>query len=113
MQKRLTEAVVEKLKADPNRSVEILDGGLGDDTLEGGAGADQFVFTDDWGNDEALDFDDGVDILDLSNTGVLGFTDLTITQSGSHTLISEDGGNSILLEYFTATDITESDFLFV
>ncbi|MCH8863210.1 MAG: hypothetical protein IID51_11945 [Proteobacteria bacterium] len=90
---------------------DTLIGGAGADRLIGGAGADTFVFSGTWGDDTVTDFEDGVDLLDFSGSG-LGFADLTISQSASDTLIEDAFGNSIILEGITATDITADDFLF-
>ena len=64
-----------------------------------------------WGDDVITDFEDGVDLLDFSGSG-LGFGDLTISQAGGDTLVEHTFGNSITLQGITATDITVNDFLF-
>jgi len=48
---------------------DILIGGKGDDKLNGGAGADTFVFAARQGKDVIQDFEDGVDLIDLSAFG--------------------------------------------
>ena len=88
-----------------------LNGDQGNDHLTGGSGLDTFVFDTNWGTDMVGDFTDGEDMLDLSSTS-LQFTDLTITQNGTDTMITEAGGNSILLIGVIATDLTASDFMF-
>ena len=56
------------------------DGASGDDTLRGGAGADNFVFDPNHGNDVVADFTDGKDLIDLSAFSTIsGFSDLTLT----------------------------------
>ena len=91
---------------------DILNGGNGDDILIGGAEADMFVMgVADWGNDTISDFQNGLDLIDLSGTGATDISDLTITQNGSDTLI-EFGSNSITLENISSGAIDASDFIF-
>ena len=90
---------------------DTIDGGLGNDWLSGGTGTDTFIFKAGWGSDTVFDFEDGLDMLDLSQSG-LAFADLTITQSGSDTIISELGDNTIQLDDTATIDITQTDFLF-
>lgn len=106
-------------------------GGLGADTLVGGAdddllvgqgGIDTFVFEANWGHDQISGY--GLDVtgqafvdevIDMSALGI-GFGDLTIQQSGNHTLvfITANGSatNSIEILYRNAATITQSDFVF-
>ena len=53
---------------------DTLNGGEDNDTLTGGTGADSFLFDGAFGNDTVTDYDDGIDLLDLSGTD-LSFTD--------------------------------------
>lgn len=67
---------------------EILDGGLGNDTLTGRAGSDTFRFSDHWGRDLLSDFQNDVDTLDFTRvTGLERYDQLAITQSGANTVI--------------------------
>lgn len=88
-----------------------IDGGAGDDWLVGGAGSDRFVFGLGWGADIIGDFEDGIDVIDLSVTG-LSFGDLDITQSSSDVMVSDGFGNSIRVDDMLSTDINALDFLF-
>lgn len=81
------------------------------DVFEATDTADVFDFGANWNDDTLNGFQDGVDLLDLSDTGLV-FADLTITQVGADTLIEDAGGNSITLSGFTSTDITVDDFIF-
>ncbi|MEE8370502.1 MAG: hypothetical protein V3R73_00045, partial [Sphingomonadales bacterium] len=90
---------------------DTLTGGLGDDTLTGGGGADVFVFNGTFGDDTIKDFEDGVDLLDFSSSG-LSFGDLAVSASGSDTLIEDGLGNSITLVGINPADITADDFIF-
>lgn len=84
----------------------------GDDRVRGDDGADTFVFkSNNWEHDWIEDFDDSEgDKIELNHA--TQFSDLTIFQDGSNTVI-EYQGNSITLEDFTATDLDASDFIFV
>ena len=94
---------------------DTLYGGTGADTLYGGAGADTFVFASDNGNDWLVDFEDGLDVIDLSAiTSITGFDDLAIRQFGSQAMIdlSEHGGGDIKLVGFSSGNLDASDFIF-
>lgn len=87
-----------------------VNGGKGDDVLVGGSGFDFFQFDDKWGNDVIEDFEDGFDLMDLSSQG-LNFEALTITQSGSDTIITYNG-DSITLTGMDSSQISGDDFIF-
>lgn len=90
-----------------------MEGGAGDDTLTGNAGADKFVFASGHGNDTITDFTDGEDTIDLSAfTDITGVSDLTAVQNGNNTVITIPGGGTITLQDFTSTDLDDSDFVF-
>lgn len=89
---------------------DILDGQRGDDTLKGGAGADQFVFSKNSGDDVILGFRNGEDTMFIKN-GANSFDDLSISQSGGRTLI-EFAGASIQLNGVSQNQLDETDFLF-
>jgi hypothetical protein len=83
-----------------------------DDTMTGKGGSDRFVFIGIWGMDTITDFEDGGDVIDLSQTS-LNYDDLLPhEQLGSDTVVSDGAGNTITLTGITATEITEDDFLF-
>lgn len=96
-------------------------GGGGADTLEGGSGADRFVFAagdSTAGTPDVIwDFKHGSDTnrIDLSALGLAGFGNLTIAYGGNiFTTITTAGGLQInLLGYYeSVTDLTASDFIF-
>ena len=89
--------------------IDTLMGGAGDDLLTGGTGSDVFVLSDNGGADVITDFEDGLDLIDPSATG-LTFADLVISQSGADTLIEDGSGNSILLQNIDVSVITQDDF---
>ena len=106
----------------PESGTDTLNGGADDDLLVGQGGIDTFVFEANWGHDQisgygldvtGLPFGD--EVIDMSALGV-GFGDLTIQQSGNHTLvyITADGStnNSIEILFRNVATITQSDFVF-
>ena len=48
-----------------NAGSDTLDGGAGDDVLRGGIGADTFVFRSGYGNDRIVDFQRGIDTIEI------------------------------------------------
>ncbi|QBF33582.1 serine hydrolase [Thalassococcus sp. S3] len=88
-----------------------LGGGSGDDTLFGAEGADTFRFVAGDGHDQIRDFEDGLDRLDFSDTG-LSFADLRIEkQSATQTLVHY-GADSVLISHHETAEIGAEDFLF-
>ncbi|MHA7774471.1 calcium-binding protein [Roseibium sp. M-1] len=93
---------------------DVLIGGLGNDRLVGGEGADQFVFAAMAKNeaDRILDFQSGLDVIDISGMGLDGLQDLMIATYGDGVKISFDNGASIVLDDFRLADLHQSDFIF-
>ncbi len=89
---------------------DLLNGAGGNDRLWGDAGADTFVFDSNWGDDRIEDFEDGVDTVDMSGTG-LSFGDLSISSSGGDALVSH-ASYSITFVGVSQTDIDANDFVF-
>ena len=91
---------------------DIINGGAGNDRLSGGQGGwDKFVFDAGWGQDTIVDYEDGVDRLDLHGTG-LSFSDLHISQVGQNAVVTTLAGDAIIFEHTLATALTVSDFTF-
>ncbi|MDX8354573.1 M10 family metallopeptidase [Cognatiyoonia sp. IB215182] len=102
---------------------DLITGGLGQDTLTGGDGSDDFIFefiSDSLvgaGNrDVILDFEVGVDDIDLSAFGGLNFSDdITLSTSGGNTVVGIDvnGDNVDDMEIFVSgvTNLSQGDFL--
>lgn len=86
-------------------------GGLGNDTLTGGAGNDIFVLARGEGRDTIQDFNNNEDLIALS--GGLTYSSLSITQSGSNTLIKDISNNQnlALLTGIQASTLNASDFI--
>ena len=89
-----------------------LNGGLGNDNLTGGSGSDKFIFQNYWGNDIIADFENGIDIIDMSQVaGVNSFSDLTVTFSAGSTFIAYEG-DEIRLFAEPLANIGAEDFIF-
>jgi len=86
-------------------------GGAGNDILLGGTGSDSFIFAQGHGVDRIVDFEQGVDILTYTGSGVDDFNDLTFTQTGDHVLISSMFG-SFTVNHSVVADFDSSDFAF-
>ncbi|MEB3358323.1 MAG: S8 family serine peptidase [Synechococcales bacterium] len=85
-----------------------LDGAKGRDLLRGGQGRDQFVLQAKRGRDHILDFDLGQDRMGLKG---IRFADLSIQQTGRHTLISLDNTALVRLDRIQADDLSAADFV--
>jgi Ca2+-binding RTX toxin-like protein len=95
-----------------HEGADSLDGGAGNDILVGGDDADRFVFEGANGADRVVDFQDGVDRIDLTAYAVNDVGDFTVAQVGVNTVISGYGGGTIRLDNTDAGDIDDADFLF-
>ena len=95
-------------------SDNILDGGTGADTLYTGDGSDTIVLrVGDGGStlaaaDTITDFTDGTDVLGMDDG--LQYTDLTIAQSGSDTVISAGSEYLAILTGISISALSEADF---
>lgn len=88
-----------------------LDGGTGNDVMRGGSGADSFVFYIGSGQDTVGDWQNGIDRLDFSASG-LTYADLAIgTGAGGSAVIDYGGGDQIIVTG-AAGQIEASDFVF-
>jgi Ca2+-binding RTX toxin-like protein len=84
-----------------------------DDTVTGGAGSDTFIFAGNHADDTITDFEDGVDLIDLTNYEVTDISDLTIRQDGPNTVIEDYNiQSSIALENFQSSNLSNDDFIF-
>ena len=89
---------------------DIIEGGKGADILTGGAGRDVFVFAPYSGQDIIRDYQVGIDSLQF---GGLDYSDLDILQDGNNTTIHYGVGDIIIIENLLASDLAESDFIFL
>ena len=94
-----------------NSNDDILRGGVGDDTLRGGMGNDLFVYSTGNGNDTIEDFQNGLDKIDVSGTGITSFSNLTITATAGNVIIGVADG-TITLTGVTIGIVHTSDFIF-
>jgi serralysin len=95
--------------------MDILDGGAGNDNLTGGAGADIFVFRNlGHGNDRILDFENGIDRIDLTSFAFTGMADINplASDNASGVYIAFSPGNGLQIEGTNKSNLDASDFLF-
>lgn len=110
---------------DGNLGTDTLSGDVGNDTLTGGGSADLFVFADPldtygrpamltFGQDTIKDFTDGSDRISfIGNTTVESLADLTISQSGTSTVLLVTGTtDQITLLNFSAANFNSADVIF-
>ncbi|MEM9011428.1 MAG: calcium-binding protein [Pseudomonadota bacterium] len=93
---------------------DTLEGGGGDDVLSGGLGNDIFVFspTDAPSLDTVTDFEDGVDLLDLTGFGFQDIADLVLTTVGADVVLEFATDNSAVLENTILAALSDADFIF-
>ncbi len=100
------------LRGDPSGSFisgnDVLIAGAGNDVLEGGGGADTFVFDRTNGDNRILDFEAGVDVVDL-----VGFTlgQGSLTTSGGDTIFIYNQNGVDFSITFDDAILTASDFM--
>ena len=94
---------------------DLTDGGGALDRLSGNTGADTFIFVDDGKLDVIVDYEDGIDKIDLRAEGSLIFTDLTISTVGNGLLVTY-GNDSIKINAMDGQifdyELNASDFIF-
>ncbi|MEP3264689.1 MAG: CHRD domain-containing protein [Hyphomicrobiales bacterium] len=92
---------------------DTLIGGLGNDTLIGGAGADTFIFNEGDGIDTIVDFEAGVDSIDLRDFGpdfdVAGALS-NAQQDGDDAVLSLGEAASVRLAGIDVDSLSENDF---
>lgn len=94
---------------------DTLNGGTGKDDLTGGTGADVFVFDSSSKIGRIMDFEDGIDRIDLTglaDAGITQFEMLGLAQSGSMAIVTLSGSNRIELVNTDSADLDASDFIF-
>lgn len=100
------------IRGDPRGSFiagdDILIAGSGNDVLEGGGGADTFVFSEADGDNRILDFEVGVDMIDLQSFDVV---DGNLSTSGGDTIFTyNQNGVDFSITIDDAT-LSTSDFM--
>jgi Ca2+-binding RTX toxin-like protein len=94
---------------------DTLVGGTQNDNLTGGAGADVFLFNVGDGADIIMDWEDGLDRIDISAYGLASFGDVLAAASDlpiGAVRIDLGGGNTIQINGFTTADLDASDVIF-
>jgi Ca2+-binding RTX toxin-like protein len=90
---------------------DLLNDGSGADLLNGGIGADTFVLVTDGASDRIVDFENGIDRIDLTDS----FASLTITTLAAGRVQILHSGEVLLVEdlarQLTAADLTAADFI--
>jgi Ca2+-binding RTX toxin-like protein len=89
---------------------DLIDGGWDDDVMTGGWGEDTFVFNK--GDDVITDFEDGVDVIQLSKYDAWSEVAPSIEQYGQDVVIDTAHG-SLTIEHASVEQFDASDFLFV
>ncbi|NBB17697.1 hypothetical protein GVN21_20240, partial [Caulobacter sp. SLTY] len=87
---------------------DIIIGGAHSDQLYGGAGADRFVFSTGDGPNNIHDFQDGIDLIDISGYGGVYSS---ITQAANGAKITFTDGGFVTLIGFKATNLSSADFI--
>jgi len=117
-------------------SIDNLFGGNGNDTLNGGngndwlagergndiligdAGSDVFLFAQGGGSDIVMDFENGIDKIQIAaDTGIMNFSQLNITEgiynsSIVYTTIDLGKGGQVILAGVPSVDVDATDFIF-
>lgn len=97
-----------------NRGKNLLDGGAGDDTMRGGRGADIFNFGTGGDSDRIMDFQNGVDRIDVSGWNTIDdFADIQaiVTVSGDD-LVFAFGNDDITIKDMKMSELNAGDFIF-
>lgn len=94
---------------------DLVAGGRGDDTLTGGAGADRFFIWRATDSDTITDFEDGVDLIDLTALGLAPGTDVlpALSEAAGDAVLDLAllGGSGTVIVTGSAGLIDASDFL--
>lgn len=95
------------------RGEDTLDGGSGSDRYNGGLGADTLIFEVDGVSDKINDFEDGLDLIDISAFGVtdIGAIIASGRQVGLDAVIDFGGGDTIVIEDTQLSQIGADDLI--
>lgn len=102
---------------------DTIHGGAGNDRLTGDSGSDRFVYLNETnGTDTLLDFEDGIDIIDITAFGITqaqldsntdGFVtaaDAMAVLSGGDLKVNVAVGTAIIVDNFTSLAVSDFDF---
>jgi Ca2+-binding RTX toxin-like protein len=105
--------------AKANTTIDVFDGGGGDDIMTGGLGGDTFVFRFAQGSDTITDFIAGAaaaDVVSLAGFGAAfdSFAEVIAAgaQIGADTVFSFGGGQTLTLQNVTLGALNAGDFIF-
>jgi serralysin len=105
-------AVANKLNG--GEGADTLSGREGNDLLTGGTEADTFVFQAGWNKDKILDFENGIDKIDLKAFGFASFDDVearaTESASGTDVVLHFGHGDTLTIKHFTLAEMDSTDF---
>jgi len=95
------------------RGEDTLDGGSGSDRYNGGLGADTLIFEVDGVSDKINDFEDGLDLIDVSAFGVTDIDAIIASgrQVGLDAVIDFGGGDVIVIDDTQLSQIGADDFI--
>jgi Ca2+-binding RTX toxin-like protein len=98
-------------------TADTITGGAGNDTMTGGSGNDIYVFNAGFGQDTVTDFAAGAGAGDAIDFDDAIFADYAAviaaaSTSGSNTVITVDGSNSITLQNVSLASLNQDDFRF-
>lgn len=95
---------------------DILIDGAGVDNMTGGDGADTFRLTADSATDVIRDFENGIDLIDVSALGIVSFDQLTTEVWGTGKVLVRGAREKLIIDDGTQTlnlaDIDALDFIF-
>ncbi|EBA12653.1 calcium-binding protein [Roseobacter sp. CCS2] len=92
-----------------------IDSGSGNDTMRGDSGsndADVFVFREEQGHDYITDFQDGLDMIEFEAVSFT-YDDLMIFDGTTGAIVQWAGDMTVTIAGIAASQLTESDFVFV
>ncbi len=93
-----------------------LDGGRGNDRLTGGIGIDTFVFKTGSGQDIVTDFEDGMDQVDLTGSGITTLnllqTLMSLSADGHDVVITLNDSDRLVIRDMQMVDLGQFDFIF-
>ena len=91
---------------------QTLNGGAGDDILAGGAGTDTFIMQAGGGRDAVTDFQNGIDVARLTDSGFGSFAQVqaAMRQQGADVALTYASGEQLLLRGHQVSDFSARDF---
>ena len=91
---------------------DFLQGREGNDALYGGTGADTFFFAKNWGSDKVMDFESGIDAINLVGFGIKSGSAESYFKQVGLDLVFECGTDRLYI-YNTNFEDVRSDLIFM